>query len=250
MAARETQASVDRFAKFDTRDAALVRWRFGRGYVSELARERYRKMFHDGRRALDVGCGVGAAAQHAGDAAYFGIDLSELLVAAGRGERGLALAAADVTRMPFADGSFDRVLCMGVLHHLSADEVDAALREMARVLEPGGEIAIVEPNPWNLWNRLMAYVRPPERGILHTGAGPLRRLFERAADLEIAAFDREHTMFLPAHLSLLLRNWTWVTGPRTTRAMLGLHRLLLHVIPRAVRSHTFWRLRKRAAPAG
>jgi len=246
---RETRASVERFDKFDDRDAALVRWRFGRGYVSDLARERYRRMFHGGRRVLDVGCGVGAAARWAEGAAYVGIDLSVALVAQGRAGEGLALAAADVTRLPFADNSFDRVLCMGVLHHLSAGEVDAALGEMARVLAPGGEVALVEPNPWNPWNRLMAYVRPAERGILHTGRRPFQRRFEAAPGLQIAAFDYEHTVVLLAHLTFFLRRWAWVTGPRFTRALRALHRLLLCVTPRAIRTHTFWRLRKRGTGA-
>jgi len=240
----ETQPSVERFDKFDDRDAALVRWRFGRGYVSELARARYRRMFHGGRRVLDVGCGTGAASLYADGAAYFGIDLSVPLVRQGRQERGLALAAADVTRLPFADGSFDRLLCMGVLHHLSAAEVQAALAEMVRVLEPGGEVALIEPNPWSFWNRLMAWLCPAERGILHTGARPLRRLFEQTPGVEVADADYEHTQFVPSYLTFLLRRWAWVSGPRLTRFLMAWHRLLLWVTPRAVRSHTFWRLRK------
>jgi len=244
MAAEETQASVERFDKFEDRDAALVRWRFGRGYVAELARARYRRMFHGGRHVLDVGCGVGAASRYADGATYYGIDLSEPLVRQGRRGRGLALSAADVTRLPFADGSFDRILCMGVLHHLSAAEVQAALVEMVRVLEPGGEIALIEPNPWNFWNRLMAWLQPAERGILHTGARPLRQLFEEVPGVKIADADYEHTRFVPSYLTFLLRGWLWVTGPRMTRALMVWHRLLLGLTPRAVRSHTFWRLRK------
>jgi SAM-dependent methyltransferase len=48
--------------------------------------------------------------------------------------------AADVTRLPFADGSFDGALCFGVMQALSAP--DDALRELRRVLVPGGALWI------------------------------------------------------------------------------------------------------------
>lgn len=121
MAPEENRASVDRFAKFDDCDAALVRWRFGRGYVAELAERRYRMMFNGGRRILDVDCGVGEAALWADGAEYFGIDLSPVLLGRGGGRPGRFVAAADVTRLPFPDAAFDRVTCMGVLHHLPQD---------------------------------------------------------------------------------------------------------------------------------
>jgi len=242
----DPRASIERFDKFDDRDAALVRWRFGRGYVSELARARYDRMMCGGRRILDVGCGVGEAARFApAGADYVGIDLSEPLVRAGHRSRGTTLLAADVTRLPFADAAFDRVLCMGVLHHLSAADVRRALTEMTRILRPGGEIVLVEPNPLNPWNHLMAWLRPAERGILHTGAGALRRTFEAAPGLEIAESGREHTRFVPSYLTFLLRRWSWITGPRTTRLLMAWHALFLYLTPPAFRSHTFWRLRKR-----
>ena len=57
---------------------------------------------------------------------------------------------ADATRLPLADDSFDVVTCQTVLMHL-AQPLDA-LREMLRILRPGGLLVCVEPN--NLWNYL------------------------------------------------------------------------------------------------
>ena len=54
-----------------------------------------------------------------------------------------AMVAADITRLPFDDGSFDSVLCSHVLEHV-ADE-QGALRELRRVLAPGGWAAIMVP---------------------------------------------------------------------------------------------------------
>ena len=202
-------------------------------------------MFHGGCRALDVGCGVGAASIFANDTKYFGIDLSKTLVHQGRMQYSLPLAVADVTRLPFRNSSFDRVLCMGVLHHLSEDQMETALREILRVLEIGGEIAINEPNPLNVWNRLLAHLRAPERGILHTKASILRRLFKKFPELETTAFQYEHTMFWPAQLTFIFRQWSCVTSPQVTRMIMMIHRLSLYITPPPLRSHTFWRLKKR-----
>lgn len=54
-----------------------------------------------------------------------------------------AMAAADLEHLPFADASFDRVLCVHVLEHVDDDA--AALGELHRVLAPGGEAVVMVP---------------------------------------------------------------------------------------------------------
>lgn len=54
----------------------------------------------------------------------------------------LRVVAGDATAMPFADGRFDAVLCLTMLHHLpDAAAQDRLLAESARVLRPGGVLA-------------------------------------------------------------------------------------------------------------
>ncbi len=53
------------------------------------------------------------------------------------------LRFGDVTRLPFANGSFDAVLSLDVLEHVP--DYQAALREFARVLRPGGELVLSVP---------------------------------------------------------------------------------------------------------
>lgn len=45
-----------------------------------------------------------------------------------------------IERMPYADGAFDAVVCSEVFEHLSADQLQAGLREIGRVLAPGGRL--------------------------------------------------------------------------------------------------------------
>ena len=82
--------------------------------------------------------------------AAFGIDISEPTVRQARAafpDGGLRAAVADVRRLPFRDGSFDAVYSMGTIEHFEGTET--ALREIRRVLRPGGRAVIGVPNRWD-----------------------------------------------------------------------------------------------------
>lgn len=59
----------------------------------------------------------------------------------------LDLVAGDGMKLPFADGSFDGIVCMNALHHMPSYET--VLREMARILKPGGRAVFGEPGEWH-----------------------------------------------------------------------------------------------------
>jgi ubiquinone/menaquinone biosynthesis C-methylase UbiE len=99
---------------------------------------------------LDAGCGGGRHCFGALDrgARVSGVDLdldSLRLARAGLRERpGVAgVLRGDVFRLPYRDGQFDRVICSEVMEHVH--DYPGAIRELVRVLRPGGTLAVTIP---------------------------------------------------------------------------------------------------------
>lgn len=98
-----------------------------------------------GGRVLDVGCGVGQVVNRltqAGCEAY-GVDVSEPSIARARqfSERCLLY---DGKRLPFPDNHFASAGALNVLEHV--DEAEEFLKEIVRVVQPGGKVVVSSPN--------------------------------------------------------------------------------------------------------
>jgi ubiquinone/menaquinone biosynthesis C-methylase UbiE len=94
-----------------------------------------------GERALDVACGPGVvtgALERAGLLAA-GIDLTREMIREAL-PRGGRYVQGDVERLPFPGATFDLAVCRNSCHHFTAPET--VLREMARVLRPGGRVIV------------------------------------------------------------------------------------------------------------
>ncbi len=102
-----------------------------------------------GQKVLDVACGGGyllMEAERRGLVTH-GIDIAEAALAkARRFAPKSELRQGDAEALPYADGSFDIVTCLGSLEHFLRPPV--ALEEMRRVLAPGGRAIVVVPNQW------------------------------------------------------------------------------------------------------
>ncbi|MER7177638.1 class I SAM-dependent methyltransferase [Streptomyces mesophilus] len=104
-----------------------------------------------GDKVLDAGCGTGRAlpvlrAAVGREGTVLGADLTPAMLRqalrAGRDADG-GLLLADVARLPLRDGALDAVFGAGLISHLP--EPAANLRELARVVRPGGHLALFHP---------------------------------------------------------------------------------------------------------
>lgn len=165
------------------------------------------------QRVLEVGCGAGSRLllldnnvrfDHALNA---GVEpLIETVARAGRAyvsnARPATAIAADPVALPFADASYDVVLCTDVLRFLDVRSAQAALREMSRVLRPAGVLVAWDLAPpsgrFGWWQRfwLRRYAGR------HATANSLMSLAERSGFEQ--ARDAE------------LRPWLWPPIPRAS----------------------------------
>jgi demethylmenaquinone methyltransferase/2-methoxy-6-polyprenyl-1,4-benzoquinol methylase len=99
-----------------------------------------------GDRVLDAACGTGdlaIAAARAGAGSVVGLDFSErMLERARRKAPGAEWVRGDLLAMPFPDGSFDAATIGFGIRNVA--DLELALRELRRVLRPGGRLAILE----------------------------------------------------------------------------------------------------------
>lgn len=133
------QISVDRFPmpyRFDDEQVAELRASLG-----DLT----------GKRVLELGCGYGRFAVYLAKlgADVTAVDLGYDLVYATRvlaevNDAACQVAQVDIEAIPFAPGSFDVVVGIAVLHHMSVPDVARVVRDVERVLVPGGRAYFYE----------------------------------------------------------------------------------------------------------
>ena len=112
-------------------------------------------LIHPGDRVLDLGCGSGMFLPaiykqtrdiHAVDTSAALLGQAEGLVSA-YGLEGIAGVEADAEKLPYGDAHFDTLVAVDVLHHFQ--RFNRCLKEMWRVVKPGGNLIILEPNKLN-----------------------------------------------------------------------------------------------------
>ncbi len=141
---------MDRDYELQTHQAEDRHWWYrGRRHVLERVVEDLRL---PGRaRILDAGCGSGRnMIEFARHGAVTGVELSDTSVRLAR-ERGAGeVVAGSVLEMPFDADTFDLAASLDVIEHLQDDL--AALRELRRVVKPGGSLLVTVPAYQWLWS--------------------------------------------------------------------------------------------------
>ena len=180
-----------------------------REFFDRVEQHRYEKEWHipaaadfastRGLRVLEIGCGVGTdGLQFArAGATYTGVDLTEAAVELARknfASAGMAgdFRVSDAENLDFADESFDIVYSHGGLHH--TPDIEAAVREIHRVLKPGGRAIVM------LYHRGSYNYRIGIRVLRRAGAGLLRseggiKIVNRLTGEPVASL-REHAATL------------------------------------------------------
>ncbi len=166
-----------------------------------------------GPALLDVGGGTGnyalALRDHGFEPTVLDFNAAMLARAAAKG---LPTATGDAARLPYGDGTWDAVTMISMLHHVP--DWRAALREGARVLRPGGRLALmgwtrenVEEVAWlhgyfpstGVWMREQHPTTAEVLAVLpEAELIPLR--FEDTADLSLGSLQRRPELVLDPHL--------------------------------------------------
>lgn len=208
----------------------------GWAVIREVRESHWRELVHvpAGGTVLDAGCGNGdytrLALRHG--ARVWAFDLSPGMVAAT--ERRLAAAGlepkevrvASVVDIPYPDDRFDVVLCFAVIDHVPDEHRLDAVRELVRVLKPGGTLYINTPNKhaytWRAGHWLMRRLgRFPEGKIRWLSPSELQALcveagcrIGRSLGLElfppfsgIYTSDLERLTVLPESVIAVLDRW-------------------------------------------
>ncbi|GGY82939.1 methyltransferase [Cellvibrio zantedeschiae] len=190
----------------------------------------------DGDTLLDVGCGEGRHIIHAcleHNILGVGVDLSlrDLKTtlerfapfAAYNPNSYFSIQQTDATRLPFADHSFDKIICSEVLEHI--ENYTSVMQEINRVLKPNGILAISVPRAWPekiCWRLSSAY---------HLVEGGHIRIFnakELRADIEKLQFKLTHRYWAHAlHAPFWWLKCLWWGDQENSRIIKAYHRLLV-----------------------
>jgi len=185
-----------------------------------------------GCRALELGCGTGVFLEKTArsGATIHGLDLSDELLAKARarlpGSSNITLDQGNAEEMPYPAAEFDTVYGSSVLHHL---DLDAALREIHRVLKPGGRMVFAEPNILNPQVALMFHLNLTKE---YFGVSPDEMAFSRFrarsamrrtgfADIRVTPVDFLHPATPETWLSAVTRLGTFLERVPLVREIAG-----------------------------
>lgn len=155
--------------------------------------DRFLPGWHDAA-ILDAGCGTGGNLAHlTGAGRRVGLDFSPNAVAGARKRNLAELVRGTVTALPFAAESFDAAISMSVIYHQWVADPAVALREVHRVLRPGGLLFLDVPAYESLLSAHDEAVMTARR----FDAPGTRRLVE-ASGFEVLRITHWNTLLFPA----------------------------------------------------
>lgn len=163
---------------------------------------------------LDIGCGTGTwvamvAASSLNAERLVGLDYSASMCQVAHGkaaaiEDAPVFVNGDAEHLPFADASFDVLTCSNSFHHYPHQE--AAIREMRRVLRPGGRLMLIDGFRDNIigWVLFDVFITraesTPQAKVFHAPWSLMRRYFEEAGLRQIR--QRKTNIWAPIYITI------------------------------------------------
>jgi SAM-dependent methyltransferase len=148
---------------------------------------------------LDIGCGHGHIHSYLTGAdvplRLFATDVASTVVEEARQMNpSVSYQSYDGERLPYDDRSFDVAFTIAVMHHVPPAQWLAFLKEMWRVVRPGGAIAIFEHNPINPLTQWVVRTCPIDENAVLLGSRRLSRLVTRAHFVDVR---KRYILFTP-----------------------------------------------------
>lgn len=147
---------------------------------------------------LDLGCGKGELISLLRDnfGRVVGCDPSEGMLEAGDliSKRVDIRVQSDAHKIPFDRAEFDFVTAVCVLHHVPISMRAILMKEVQRVLKPGGTFAVIEHNPYNPITRLIVSRTPVDADAMLLRPAETRRLL---GDAGLIIDEHRYFLYLP-----------------------------------------------------
>jgi 2-polyprenyl-3-methyl-5-hydroxy-6-metoxy-1,4-benzoquinol methylase len=194
-----------------------------------------------GKRILEIGCGRGdftcwLARQPVRPAEIVAADFSATAVHKGRtfatehALAGINWEVNDIQSIAHSDASFDTVISCETIEHVPHPR--RALRELARVLKPGGRLLLTTPNYLGIYGLYRFYMRLTGRKYTETGQPinnfmllPKTMAWVRQAGLRVSIVDAVgHYLLFPGRLP---KELPFLNNPRFLMRWVGLHSLVI-----------------------
>jgi SAM-dependent methyltransferase len=141
---------MDQLYELETHEVEERHWWY-RGRREVIAEALARLDLPPAPEILDAGCGSGRnMVELARVGAVTGVELADASAQRARQRNVGSVVQGSVTDLPFEDDSFDLAVCLDVIEHLDDDR--AALRELRRVIRPGGKLLVTVPAYQWLWS--------------------------------------------------------------------------------------------------
>lgn len=146
---------------------------------------------------LDVGCGVGLGHPQVADLvqSLHGVDVSsESIRVAQESHASISYQAYDGQHLPFENDTFDAAYTICVMHHVPPTQWRDFLVEMHRVIKPGGQVIVIEHNPFNPATQWIVRNNELDKDAVLLNPFRLKTLF---SECELEWRETRFTLFTP-----------------------------------------------------